>query len=151
MKRSLLIIVILVQLAVLSSCKKQDSEPVVENNSITGMWTESQTNLLYRNFLFAGDGNFKQYLAIKTNNVIQAITISGTYTVSGNKIGVKVTEQITKNGNDAEVKTALNTTLFDLGTFTIKNNVMVINYTTYPADAPVPTTITLRRDLPVPL
>ena len=149
MKRSLrLILAVVLTITISSSCKKNNPDPVVpENNSILGMWVESQTATLYRAVLFSNDGVFRQYVVVKNNNSSQGFTLSGTYTIDGDKISARVTEEIFNDGSNPGVKTTINTTLFDKGTFSIKNNLLQINYVSYPADAPVATTMLLKREL----
>lgn len=64
----------------------------------------------------------------------------GKYSISDDKLKVNITSEVEISRDGKVIKTTPNNyTLFDDGRFSIVRDVLTLNYTTYPADAPVAT------------
>ena len=100
---------------------------------------------------FAADGAFTDSVRMfgcysgQSGNDLCAYTImSGTYTTQGNKLVTKISRIATWDrfygANSPETVQNVNTTLFDQGHFRITALTLTLDYLSYPADAPEPTT-----------
>jgi hypothetical protein len=117
------------------------------------------TGTFTRTLSFADDGTFQYtgntYGIYPGNNAgqLSAYTVTkGTYVVDGDRLTMIATRQITWDsfyGPDSQpVEQAVNQSFFDQAHFTLINNALVLNYLTYPADAPVATTLAFFRTMP---
>lgn len=122
--------------AILMSCSKDKTEkdPVKE---IEGTWMESSIHASLINYLeFHSDGTFSS--TYKNSNE-SATVISGTYSVKGDSLKVHVAKQTTKVNGQSDAFALDDNDVYDKCTFKIKDNVLSLNYISYPADAPVKT------------
>jgi len=126
------------------ACKKDN--PSNQRAILVGSWTESPLQAQYdRTFYFAEDGSFtlhSNYFGSSPSGV----TLNGTYSVNGNQLTINVTEEISKSKDFPSTNTKVNYSLLDKATFSVSGNKLTLNYTSYPADAPVATTMVLIKN-----
>ena len=125
---------LLVLSVVMVSCKKDDK---VEKDVLNGAWVETPLQTYNHPLRFESDGRFAmEYLhpdgSAKT-------TFNGKYLIKGDSLKVNIQEMLEQQGSGTVVRTPANSVMFEKGTFSIRDNVLTINYITYPADAPVQT------------
>ncbi|OOQ61710.1 hypothetical protein BC343_01150 [Mucilaginibacter pedocola] len=130
----------------LGSCKKNDGP----NESIVGIWKEPASPTGYvRSVVFKSDGtflaSFNYYAPDPSNNT--TIEFDGRYSVKGDSLITGVTKIADKNkdGTTYPAVQPANHPLYEFATFRVNTNVLTINYTTYPADAPVATEVKFNR------
>nr|WP_068888714.1 hypothetical protein [Pedobacter panaciterrae] len=127
--------------ASLIACKKTkepEREPGLkeEKRSVLGTWQEIPVTASSRKLAFLVDGKFAILMSQSNNH---SIIQNGSYTVNGDKLKIKVVEQLERQGTAEATRTEINQELFENATFKIENSVLIIKYITYPADAPVET------------
>lgn len=155
MKYSTLIrycILALVMVVSFSACKKSGST----SKSIYGQWNEPANPGGYgRGLYFGGDGTFiasftsyPQPSPAGGTTTLSVTALKGTYIIKGDSLLTTVNTMTVAEGNGSPVITPSSQKLFAFATIKINNNTLLINYTSYPADAPVPTQITFNRLLP---
>lgn len=138
----------LLTLAILFSlslaCKKDN--PSYQKAKLVGSWTESPIQAQYnRTFYFAEDGSFtlhSNYFGSSPSGT----TLNGTYSINGNQLSINVTEEISNSKDFPPTHTKINYSLLDKATFSVAGNKLTLNYISYPADAPVETTMVLIRN-----
>jgi hypothetical protein len=127
--------------------------------SLVGNWavSESTSPGYYTTQLtFAGDGTFTDAVRMfgsypgQSKNDLSSYTImSGTYKVDGDQLQTNITHTVVWDrfygANSPETVQTVNPTVFDQTHFRILGPMLTLNYVSYPADAPVPTTKTLIR------
>lgn len=131
--------------AACSGSSAPDSPPVV------GSWA-AQENLQPRGSMqeflaFAGDGTFSysvvSYGLYGGNDVSAYIRMSGTYEVDGDQLTTIVKRTATWDSfygpSSPETVDEVQRTIFDHARFRIVGRTLTLDYITYPADAPVPT------------
>ncbi|WP_316805409.1 hypothetical protein [Pedobacter nototheniae] len=125
------------------ACKKKNNEAPYE--PLKGIWEETLTGNYQRKLVFKEGGKFTMYLS-NTNDANYLLTLNGTYAINGENLTVNITEEVARQSNGTTVTTPLNQyNIFEKGTFSINNFLLTINYTTYPADAPVKTQAKFKR------
>jgi len=76
--------------------------------------------------------------------------VIGKYSISGDRLMVNISSSLEKSSTGKIItNTPINYVLFENGKFNIDNRVLTINYTTYPADAPVPTVAKFNQLIPI--
>ena len=146
MKNALQLIAIMGLLIITCSSCKKTTYPAPQNVNISGSWVEPPTQILSRKLEFGGTGVFKNYITIKDNNNTELTIYTGSYQLNGDKLTVSVTEKLYQRNTEPAVKTAVNFSLFEQCTYSVNERVLVLNYISYPADAPVATKMTLLRE-----
>ena len=147
--------------AVATGCSQSTEPP---GTALVGGWlapTEalSPTGTLERTLSFADDGTFQSTVNMygiypgNTPGKLSAFTATkGTYVVGGDRLTMTATRQITWDsfyGSGSQpTEHTVNQSVFDQAHFTLTNNALVLNYLTYPADAPVATTLAFFRLMP---
>lgn len=130
----------------LISCKKDTNIDQLNQKAIIGSWTETPLDPQFNRTLYFGkDGSFTlhpTYFGTSTSGY----TINGTYIISGNKLTITITEEIIKEISKPQVNHPVNYVLFDKATFTITGNKLLLDYLSYPADAPVKTSMKLIKN-----
>ena len=122
------------------SCKKdRDVNP---ENLIKGNWEEMDLNGLHRSLNFTKDNSF--FLTIVLNDG-SSIRFIGTYQIQGDRLNITTTEKLEQEPGKPVKRTATNYTLYENATFSIAGDILNLNYTSYPADAPVNTPAKFRR------
>ena len=137
--------VVLSCITLITSCKKQTprQEKPASNDKLEGEWMEGSEEH-QRRLIFTNDGKFAMFIGAGKN---YAIKITGNYSVNGDSLKAQAIEQLEKQEDTAIIRTELNKILFEQATFEIKDGQLTIKYITYPADAPVETSLTLKRVL----
>ena len=139
----------------ITSCANSTSPEV----SLIGNWAvnESLSPGHYTTQLtFAGDGTFTDAVRMfgsypgQSNNDLSSYSImSGTYKVNGDQLQTNITRIAVWDrfygANSPETVHTVNTTVFDQTHFRIVGPMLTLDYVSYPADAPVPTTKTFIR------
>ncbi|MCX2484654.1 hypothetical protein [Pedobacter sp. MR2016-24] len=125
---------LLVLSVVTVACKKDDKK---EKDVLTGTWTETPPQTYSQTLRFESDARFAmEYLhpdgAAKT-------TFRGKYVIKGDSLKINIQEMLELQSSGTVVRTPANSVMFEKGTFSVRDNVLTINYITYPADAPVQT------------
>jgi hypothetical protein len=144
-------------LAVLFLLAACSTEP---SGDLVGTWSSAPEDLQpsghYQVLLsFTAQGGFEQqvqnyglYPGQDPNQLSAYTKIRGTYRTEGDRLIVDADRQIwwdpTFYGPD-EQEAEDSSTLFDQGRFSLDGDRLVLHYTTYPADAPVPTAMELTR------
>ena len=122
------------------SCKKdRDVNP---ENLIKGNWEEMGLNGLTRSLNFTKDKSF--FLTIVLNDG-SSIRFIGTYQIQGDRLKITTTEKLEQEPGKPVQRTPTNYTLYENATFSIVGDILNLNYTSYPADAPVNTPAKFRR------
>ena len=133
MKKLLPLCGLLLMLSVLFvSCKKKND---VKTDALTGAWSETPQQSYDRRIIFNTDGKFS--LQVLGPDGYPQLTLNGKYIIKGDSLTVTIMENLEKQGAGKVVKTVTNYNIFEKGTFSVKDNVLTLNYLTYPADAPV--------------
>ncbi|SDL40430.1 hypothetical protein [Pedobacter antarcticus] len=134
MKRALSLLSITLCMTVLFiACKKnKDGEP---NHELVNRWQEKLSGGFTRTLIFSSDGKFSMEFAGGDENSV----VNGKYIVNGNSLKVNLTESLSKLGTSNVVRTKIDYELFEKGTYKIEGSVLIIQYISYPADAPVQT------------
>ena len=155
-------LVVGVGLIVATACSTS-TEPKRTTNDLVGGWfapTEDlhPTGTLNRTLSFAGDGTFQYtvnmygiYGGTPPGQLAAFTIMKGTYTVDGDRVIMTATRQITWDSfygpASQPIEHTVNQPLFDQAHFTVLSNALVLNYLSYPADAPVATTMAFIRVL----
>lgn len=144
---------LIVLILLVSSCNKKDNDILIDNNVLVGTWVDTVFalhNAYYINELvFNGNKSFTEksyaygiYSGQATDELSGWFERTGTYELDINKIeflAEKVVEWDSFNGGEP-VTTNETSMIFENCTFTVNNNILELNYITYPADAPENTT-----------
>lgn len=129
------------------SCKKDTTEG--KTDVLTGAWEEVPQKAYSKRLLFESGGKFSMQVRDKDNQY-WSLVISGNYSVSSDNLSVTTTNETVKSSAGTVVSTNLiNYKLFENGKFSIDNFILTLNYTTYPADGPVPTTSKFNKLIPI--
>jgi hypothetical protein len=130
------------------SCKK-DNPSNTPPDVLTGSWEEVPQRAHSRRVSFEKGGDFSMQLRDQDNQYWDTV-VSGKYSISEDNLTVNVTSTIKKSSTGKTIEiTPQNFSLFDKGKFVIENNVLTINYLTYPADGPVPTVVKFSKLIPI--
>jgi hypothetical protein len=124
----------------LISCKKDVVEP--PTHALHGNWEESDLNGLSRRLSFSNDQSFQLSIAYTDGG---STVFLGTYQINGASIKVNIQEMQEQQPNKPLIRTASSANLYEDATYSIDTNVLLLNYTSYPADAPVATTAKFNR------
>jgi len=128
-----------------SACKKNNAQPDTKP-PLYGDWKELNLNAgLERIVSFGSNDSFKLTVVNSTVPSIVISTYTGTYIVKNDNVEVKVNQEVVTKDKVVISTTAVNSSLFDKGTYKVENNVLTLKYITYPADAPVNTEATFKR------
>ncbi len=122
-----------------SSCGKSKVGPA-KNKSLYGSWIESPAALsnTERIIYFNQDGSFTMSF-VTFGTGASSISLSGTYKVKADSLLIAIKSQTIREGNKPEVVTPSHIPLFDKAIFFLDDRELSLRYTSYPADAPVPT------------
>ena len=134
----------------ITSCTSSTSSEA----SLIGNWSVSESlspGHYTTQLTFAGDGTFTDAVRIfgsyggQSNNDLSSYSImSGTYKVEGDKLQTNITHTVVWDrfygANSPETVQTVNITVFDQTHFRIVGQMLTLDYLSYPADAPVPTT-----------
>lgn len=116
-----------------SACKK-DKETKVEN-ALIGDWNELNLTDNSRSVKFTKEETF--HSIIRGNG--STIMLNGTYQIKLDSLKITATEMLQQEpGKTVQHQPAPNY-IYDMATFSVSGDTLTIRYTTYPADAPVPT------------
>lgn len=122
-----------------TACKKEKNAPA-ELLPLVGSWTETPISPDFqRKLFFSADGTFTMHFTYY--GLQGGVTSTGTYSVSGNKLTAIIKSQVLIEPKKQPEIRAVDQSIFDSGTFSITGNVLTVNFLSYPADGPVPTTI----------
>ena len=138
-KLTTLFATLMVLLLGFTSCKKDKAD-----HELWGEWREKELTGLSRRINFNANNSF--FMAVTTESAPNISTaLIGTYTLQGDVLKVTITEKLVYEVGKPDQKSPDQTKLFENATFSIKDNVLTLNYTTYPADAPVATVAKYER------
>ena len=133
---------------VMISCKK-DKTPAGPKDALTGSWEAVPQKAYSKRLLFEAGGNFSMQIRDQGNQYWSTEVI-GKYTISGDQLIVNTSSNLEKSSTGKIISnTPVNYVLFDKGKFSIDQQVLTINYTTYPADGPVPTVAKFNQLIPI--
>jgi len=124
----------------LASCKKDKSSP--SDSQLIGEWQEMGLDGINRSLKFKDDQTFHFSIDDKSGD---RTVISGTYRTEGNSLEVLAQEMELHQPNQSPIRQSYQNQLYENATFEISKNVLTLNYTSYPADAPFPTTAKFQR------
>jgi hypothetical protein len=127
----------------ISSCKKSGSTPT----NLIGIWNEPTNPAGYgRSVSFGADGSFNAIFVAYPRpdgaggvSVRSTTIFKGTFTVKRDSLLTHISTMSVQEDAGTPVVTPSTQKLFEYATYKLNNNQLTINYTTYPADAPVPT------------
>ncbi|WP_345209422.1 hypothetical protein [Mucilaginibacter gynuensis] len=124
-----------------TACVKERTIKPEKKISLAGSWTETPPAGEYtREIFFSADSAFTMhYIGLVTP--LFSATSTGTYKIEGDKLIVSIKEVFVKEANKPGITTTLDQVLFDKATFSLKSNLLNIDFVTYPADGPVPTNL----------
>ena len=123
----------------LVSCKKDGSSP--SRRELVGEWRELGLN---RSLRFKRDQTFQFSVDHGDGS---GTVIAGTYKTEGDSLEITAQKMLQQlPGQSLKWETA-NHTLYENATFDIFKDVLTLKYTTYPADAPLPTTAKFQRQI----
>lgn len=134
-------LIAIICLTTLGGCTKGTYSGLGFKDLLMGSWTETPPYPDFnRTIFFNIDDTFT--LHIKNSlPPLHTLTITGTYSIDGNKLIVKANEMTNAEAGKQPMVTKFNGEVFDKATFKIDgNNKLTLDYFTYPADGPVPTT-----------
>lgn len=121
------------------ACKKDEVSSKAKD-VLSGAWAETPENTYCSQLFFGNDGYFALRLKDSTRTY-WGRSLVGKYSISEDRLKVNITNEVETDLNGKMTSNAsVNRTLFDDGKFTVNHTVLTIDYTTYPADAPMPTT-----------
>ncbi|QKJ30754.1 hypothetical protein HQ865_13660 [Mucilaginibacter mali] len=131
------------------ACKKDNAQLGV-NSGLTGSWSEPPiSTTMTRGLDFYKDSIF--YVVRDYTDPANVLTtrINGTYSTDGHQLSTSFKEIVIRQKNNQVIyRTPFTGTLFDNATYQLDGNRLILHYTSYPADAPVATSMTLNRQLP---
>jgi hypothetical protein len=127
-----LLLLSLLSLITLFSCKKDG--PTVLENKLVGNWKELDVN---RSLKFTIDNFFA--FSITDGDGVKS-TYSGNYQINGDNFNVSTQKVLVQQPGKLAQTTPSTTPFFDKASFSVSGDTLTINYISYPADAPVPTT-----------
>ncbi len=143
-KQTLKLLTVAILFTLTLACKKDN--PSNHNAQLVGSWTESPIEAQYsRTLYFDADGSFTLH-SNSFGSSPSGTTLNGTYSVNGNQLTINVTEEISRSVGFPPTNTKINYSLLDKATFSVAGNKLTLNYVSYPADAPVATTMVLIRN-----
>lgn len=135
-------------LLVLSGCKKEKKTQPETFNTILGGWYEMPIIVnTSRNLSFGSDGTFVMTITNYSTST-SIIKFSGTFKIKGDSLLVTIKEKSIREGNNPVTTTPADDKLYENAKFNVNDSILTLNYTTYPADGPVPTQTKFRRQLP---
>lgn len=124
----------------LAACKKERDEAPA--HTLVGQWYETNLTGLVRSLQFTNDNKFGFTSGDQAGN---ATRYFGTYELRGDSMKVAITEKVTQEAGKPSVKTPSNQALYEKATFKVSVDTLTLKYITYPADAPVITTVKFQR------
>lgn len=130
--KSKFLLLSLFSLLTIFSCKK-DGQTVLENK-LVGNWKELEVN---RSLKFTID-NFFSFSTTDADG--GKTTYSGTYQINGDSLTLSTQKVLVQQPGKLAQTTPSNTPFYDKASFSVSGNTLTINYISYPADGPVPTT-----------
>ena len=134
-------ILLLLSITTLASCNKKNEAVPQQQSEIVGSWQE--TMALIRVLEFKANGDFS--LFVRTSGE-SGITIFGTYTIKGDSLKIHATRKEKIVTGKPVIASLISSDLFyEKCTFKVKDGMLSLQYTTYPADAPVATQATFTR------
>jgi hypothetical protein len=135
-------------LLMLSGCKKEKKTQPETFNTILGGWNETPITVgTSRNLNFGPDSTFVMTIT-NYDTPTSTIKFSGTFKIKGDSLLVTIKEKSIREGNNPAATTPADDKLYENAKFNVNDAVLTLNYTTYPADGPVPTQAKFRRQLP---
>jgi len=146
MKKIFLVLSFMMVSAILFPACKKDKQMLPEPSVLIGSWSETPaTPNFQRTLFFAADGTFTMHFNY-FGFMPGAETMSGIYTTSGEKINLRFLKYIHAEPNKEPVTLVNSPQLYDQATYKVKGNLLILNYVSYPADAPVNTTATFLKN-----
>ncbi|MCD0488557.1 hypothetical protein LPB86_09965 [Pedobacter sp. MC2016-14] len=127
----------------LLSCKKDKVEK--PSHPLSGEWQLTDTEGYFTRVIFGEGNNFSYVISSKDWSMTTAVL--GSFTTDENKLTITVNKRLVQEKGKETILVTSDTPFFDQATFSIEDKTLTLNYTTYPADAPVPTTLKLTRAL----
>ncbi|WP_316837417.1 hypothetical protein [Pedobacter nutrimenti] len=137
-------------LTILTTACKKGKPVAIPTPELIGNWTEDVhpgvSSIMPRGLLLSKDSiHF-----VSWDQAAQQVTyVQGTYSTQGNKLITNFKEIVIRKNNDKIIsRTAVSGSYFENATYLLNGNKLTLNYTSYPADAPTPATMTFNRMLP---
>ncbi|RFZ81133.1 hypothetical protein DYU05_20450 [Mucilaginibacter terrenus] len=130
-----------------ASCKKENSNPVKSSaTTLEGTWLkiDESPGSTITNLQFYGGNQFQMIFvqldaSQQSNTPKYQLNLRGTYRIDGNKLAITISQKIETNGTNTPVVTPSSEKVFENATYNVSDHTLTLNYTTYPADAPVAT------------
>jgi len=160
MRKDLLVKVAVLGFVALSSCENATG---VDGSELVGSWREetirlSPTGTLERTFSFGSSGEFTWggqsfgvYTGQPANQLSAYFRIEGSYRVDSGKLILSPRRSVTwdrfygASSPERVEEVSGNSGYFDNAMYSVRRGVLTLHYTSYPADAPVATTMVLSR------
>lgn len=128
----------------LFSCKK-DKNP---SSTILGEWYEKLPASTERHIHFYGDSVKFLIIDYSKPAVTPTTELKGTFIVKGDHLNINITETVSRENNKVISRAPFTGKIYENATFTVNDDKLTLNYTSYPADAPVASTTIFKRILP---
>jgi len=142
MKKTLNVCALLFMLTVLLvSCKKKDD--VETTDELIGSWDENPRQSINRRLNFLPGGKFS--LEVLGTDGYAQLTVDGKYEIQAGNLNIDISSTLERQPSGKLVITKTNYRLFEKATYNVKNLVLTIDYTSYPADAPIPTQVKFNK------
>jgi hypothetical protein len=130
-----------------SACKKDKNEPA---KKLYGQWEETGlSNVGSRSLSITKDSIYLNIWISSGGVLSETVRISGAYQLKGDSLITSAKERVESKSNGQVIsRKPVTGKMYEKATYKVEDNKLTINYTTYPADAPVATTANFRRLLP---
>lgn len=111
-------------------------------NVLTGQWHELNLTGFGRSLKFNASNEF---VFSAGDHEGHATNYYGTYQLNGDSLKISIKEKLIQEPGKPAVKSPSNHLLYEKAIFKVLGDTLVLNYITYPADAPIATTAKFRR------
>lgn len=124
----------------LGACKKDHNEKT--DTKLTGSWMELELSGVTRRITFNSDKSFNLLIGYP---VAGGSMVKGSYVTKGANLKIQVEEIVEDLPGQPTKVSGASSVLYDKATYIIKGDTLILNYTSYPADAPEATTAKFKR------
>lgn len=131
-KKSIVLPALVCCLMALGACKKNSENGI--QHELVGKWNQIDLGGHQTRIGFTKKLGF-EFVASPNDQPNAGTVLLGSYAVDGNKLLIKVDKK----------DTSPNEQLYENATYSIKNDTLTLNYTSYPADVPVPSVAKFKK------
>lgn len=140
-----------ISILLISSCEKKVDDKLIGDDILIGTWADTENalsggyyvnELIFDNSSFTEKSNSYGIYNEQDNNELSGWFVrTGNYELYKNKITFNAKEVVSWDSftGGEPITTNESKVIFENCTYTINNNILELNYITYPADAPVNT------------